>query len=118
MAQFEETVRVNVQMFSESRAVSFNGDALQHHQSVIDSRDGKDKSRDQLQDIFLNLRFVPLIQDMSRLVHSAGEATYDFAYRRRLPTGYLRVSIFYMTVQRNYKTELKKGIQGEDRVLQ
>ena len=32
VAEFKESLRINTQEFSESRAVSFDGDALQHLQ--------------------------------------------------------------------------------------
>ena len=52
MTQFEESVGVDVQKFSESRAVCFDGDALQHRQWPT--------SEKQLQGKFLLLRSVPL----------------------------------------------------------
>ena len=45
VAKFEESARVNTQELSQSRTVSFNGDALQRLQSVIESPNIKNERR-------------------------------------------------------------------------
>ncbi len=45
VAKFEESARVNTQELSQSRTVSFDGDALQRLQSVIESPNIRNERR-------------------------------------------------------------------------